>query len=349
MHGCSGGAKNKRRMLFCCSFLAMLLWVGACGSSGPGVDQDSGISESDAGSEPDTSPDTGGLEGGAPQDGGNEDGGGPCSGSATIGPAGGQLSACGAALEIPSGVLSKTTTFAVERVAATGELPYLYKPAGPAFRFTPSTGFAKHVGITLPHSSSAQRRYPARLGSDGRWQLMEGSSVSSSTLCFPAMGLGTFTVLYDTVTWPPGPDGLGKGTVDVTFDGKSYSFDLDAKGSYGFHWPTPTDQLTVQIIAWQGSDRLRLDLNVDLSTNKSSLVQASLFLAGTLWSYTIAVHTGGTVTISSSQGKHLKGTVTAPLVDSNNAAKAMTASFDVTPEPYRFPMEAAAVPGLCGP
>ncbi len=101
------------------------------------------------------------------------------SSSAEVGPAGGTVSASGAALVIPAGALSDTVRLEVG-VADSGypSFPSGMTAAGPVFAFTPhGQTFSAPVTVRVPHSTGATSPVLMTAEPSGAWQPVSGAAL----------------------------------------------------------------------------------------------------------------------------------------------------------------------------
>ncbi|MCC6751107.1 MAG: hypothetical protein IT371_25865 [Deltaproteobacteria bacterium] len=281
-----------------------------------------------------------------------------CDGQFSVGAAGGTFTVCGARVVVPKGAVTAATVIRVARRVPQGAAPFEFAFAGDAFHFTPaSLALAAELEVTLPHSHKAPRMSPARRdpASQG-WHLFEGCEVGAATARFFVRSLGTFAVLYETVTYPAGaPSGLGSGTIGVTFGGKPYSFDLDAASSYGMFELSADGSKAVRIEArlpsGGGFHNLALVFGIEPTGKGGKPLSVSLNLWSngqyTTWSYLLPAHgpAGAAADLTASATNQVKGTLSADLRQGapTSTGSPFRATLDIVVEKYRFPLE-----GHCG-
>lgn len=260
----------------------------------------------------------------------------------TVGPEGGTLVHCdGARLEVPPGALAAPTELFIERIASPPGVALPYVLAGPAFQFGPSgAALLAPARFVLPHGGGARMEIAVLV--DGAWQGVEVCASDDTTVSQSFGALGSFVALHDPTPYPPGPDGLGTGSIDFTFDGVrrtlpiAYAIDEDVG---------PGESLALVFRESDGAGSLRqVDLRVGIDTSVTPLQLAYADISdasSVIWDVITILHPGElTVTVTSRMGATLSGNIVATL-HSGDQTRSFTGTFTVTPVEWRYPPERA--------
>ena len=272
----------------------------------------------------------------------------------SIGPGGGELALCGARLAVAAGVLATAADVTIAVVEPPAPLPFERIAAGAAFAFDASVDpLPGLVSIDVPAAPGDGYLYLYRHDGDAWWGL-EACRVDGGIIGQDVGVLGTYVALRDTEVYPPSPDGLGEGTVDVTLDGVDRPFTLDAS-SRGIYQDGPDGGRAVTLYLWYtppGGMLEVLDLTFAVPARGAAEIIAASWIAldGPDYSY-LAGLTGGSATITldpSSAGERYVGAVEVTFVDNDGVEHLLTADLDVTVEEYVFPPELACPGGPKG-
>jgi hypothetical protein len=199
--------------------------------------------------------------GGSDADGGADTGGGGAGGApscdepatAVIGPDGGELSHCGATLIIPEGALADDTEISIAIDDAPPEAPFERDFAAPAFVITPELPeLLLAASLTLDHDAPGSRIYLARYDdAEQTYFGIESCETTDTTIQQFVGAFGTWTVLRDVNDYPDSTQGLGDGTMELSFLATDTTFDLDSPGSYGIYQSSESGDRSVTLIGWR--------------------------------------------------------------------------------------------------
>jgi hypothetical protein len=309
------------------------LGIAGCGGSS-GVDGGLDASADDGGNV-----DAGASDAGP--DGGGADAGCAERVTATIGSAGGTLVHCdGAILEVPPGAVEDGTELFIER-APTGpaiSLPYVL--AGAAFTFGPTdTVLTGRVRVVVPHDGG--ERMEMAIFVDDAWQLLEICESDETTVSQSFGVLGTFVAAHDPNEYPPGPSGLGTGSIEFTF-GATDTIPIDMNGHAIDEDLGPGRSLT---LLYRRSDdvgfeqveaRFGIDEDGAITPLQLSYYDAA---TGEIWSVLDLLNPGDlTIVITEDDGTAIAGTIDATL-HLGEDTRAFTATFSASSVEWRYPPE----------
>lgn len=266
---------------------------------------------------------------------------------ATIGASGGTIVHCdGARLELPAGALSADTELFVERVASPPSITAPYVLAGPAFTFGPSgVVLAAPANVVLPTDGGDRMELAVLV--DGAWQVVEACASDATTISQAFGGLGTFVATRDPNTYPPGPSGIGEGSIDFVLGGAAggpeqtgtldieYAID-EAVGS--------GETLTLVFRRSDAAGLVQFDLRFG-TTDTGMLEAVQLAYAdtsvGEIWDVISFLHPGDlSVELTTHDARTVAGTITATL-HLGDATRSLTATFTATHAEWRYPPERA--------
>lgn len=262
----------------------------------------------------------------------------------TIGPDGGQISLCGATLDIPEGALAADTSFGIEIVESPVDPPVEQEFVPAVFRFTPDDSdlpFAATLTMPVDLSDGHYRQLAFYNEPELYWYTLEACP-GEGTLSTQTVKLGLWSVLRDVVQYPSSNSGLGEATVDLQFMGGPMQFVVDSMGS-----ATYEGQLTsrsVYLSLWRTNDTSfdHLDMRWGEGNGESNLLQVSYYngASGEIWGWLEPVD-GPAVDFSvtvDAEGR-IQGTFEV-LLNLNGASETMTGTLNVLPEKYKYPPEA---------
>lgn len=283
------------------------------------------------------------------------DAGPPCEVGATaageLGPAGGELTLCGARLALAPGAAAGPTAASITWVEPPSALPAERALAGGVFRFdvdpAPAAGL---VSIDVPAADGDGYLY--LYGHDGAdWFQLEACRLDGGIIGQDIAARGTFAAMRNTEVYPDSPSGLGDGTLDAVLDGVPYAFTLDAS-SRGIYEDAPAGDRVVTFYLWltpTGGMLKVLDVRLAVPVTGAPEVIAASWtdLDGPSYSYIGAITPGAaTVTLTGgTAGDRYVGDLAVTFVDAEDAAHELTATFDITVEEYGFPPEASCPGG----
>jgi hypothetical protein len=320
--------------------LFLLLSLGCSSQGSPSAD---GGVRPDGGSFPTTDggtldPDAGPAEdGGAPPlDGGDECSNAEAEIEATIGPAGGTLTLCGATVAIAAGSVERDTTF---RFARATDAPRPVEPVvvdGYVYRLE-SEATSPVVTLTLPHSGDTE-------GIDlfehtgAVWRALGLCDVSATLATQTFVGVGTFALLHDPRALPTSPIGLGTGTAEVTLGDDTTELSTGAMGfAASSALPWGAKLVSFQVYAADGSFlQVELLVGPDDAMEPFSIfhLDADAVLHDWTSAYAGAVPMDLTIT---PVGDALEGRLVGELRDESGGTLRFDATFDVTPGEWKEP------------
>lgn len=263
--------------------------------------------------------------------------------SGAIGPDGGELRLCGARLAVAAGVLADDTEFTITQVEQPEAAPFQRVPAGPAFAFGASVDpLPGLVEIDVPADDAPGYLYLYR-HIEGEWFGIEACRAGDGVAGQNVAALGTFAAMRDTVVYPPAANGLGEGTVDAIFDGTARPFTLDAD-SRGIYEEGPDGGRSLTLYLWytppgRGLEVLDLRLAAPAGGEIAVIAASWIDLDGGSYSFIDGLTAGSASATLTGDGAHYTGTIAVTF----EGAHELTATVDVTLEPYVFP------PGLSCP
>jgi hypothetical protein len=269
--------------------------------------------------------------------------------SAAIGPAGGELTLCGARLRVPAGALAEPITFGI--AASTAPAPAEPRLlAGRAFRFTPDDApVPAYVEIELPHDGGAGRLELFAVAG-GELIGVEACTVDEAIVGQSVQLLGTFVAVRDAYPYAESPRGLGAGTVVTAFGDAERSWDVAATGyAIDQAWGDAV-ALTLILERSEGKafDQLRLDIGSDGAGN-AIVADGRWYSEGVLWQLgdPASGEPIASITVTRDDGERLVATVTGTL-RAGEATQAFRAELDVAPAYWTFPPERVCVGGPKG-
>ncbi|PCC74273.1 ZU5 domain-containing protein [Nannocystis exedens] len=273
--------------------------------------------------------------------------------SEAFGPAGGELTLCGATLRVPAGAVAEDVVFGIEVIEPPAEPPFEQEFASPVFRFTPDDlAFDQPVELILPRPVTDHRISLARhVPEDEAFWIVEACDVTDTTIAQSFYQLGTFVTLRGTYKYPDSTSGLGGGTLELELLGKTASFPIDM-GGFGIYADAEDGSRTVTLKSVREVDgafeSLRVDFAVDGSGDVASLVAVE-WLSTVDGGYTYIVDligSDGFITLTDSTGDHYAGELGATVHGGNPPHdEQLHATFDVTVEKYTFPPELSCFGG----
>jgi hypothetical protein len=312
-----------------------LLVLAACGDSSSSPDAgaaDAALTDAGADAAPDAAPDA-------------------CATpvSSAIGPAGGELTLCGATLRVPAGALAAPITFGI----AASSAPAPAEPrvlAGRAFRFTPDDApLPTAVDIELPHDGAAGRLELFAVAA-GELHGLEACTVDDQIIGQAVPLLGTFVAVRDTHAYADSPRGLGAGTVTTTIGSDTRTWDVAATGyAIDGAWGGPM-ALTLILERSEGKryQRLRLDIASD-GAGGAEVLDGSWYSDLALWQLGDPASTDpiAAIEVTRADGERLDATVTGTL-RAGKDTQPFVAELDVAPTYWQFPPERVCIGGPKG-
>jgi hypothetical protein len=269
--------------------------------------------------------------------------------SAAIGPAGGELTLCGARLRVPPGLLAAPVTFGI--AASTAPAPAEPRLlAGRAFRFTPDDApLPDVVEIELPHDGTAGRLELFAVAA-GELVGVEACTVDERIIGQAVQRLGTFVAVRDAYPYADSPRGLGVGTVSTTIGDDVRTWDVAADGyAIDGAWGGPL-ALTIIVEHAEGEsfDSLRLDVVGDVA-GAAEVVDGRWYSEGVIWQLGDHSQPGpiAVIEVVRADGERLEATITGTL-RAGEASRALAAAIDVAPAYWQFPPERACIGGPKG-
>jgi hypothetical protein len=262
---------------------------------------------------------------------------------------GGSLALCGAEVTMPPGVLDEPRTVSLSIVALPPESPTWLDQAGPAFEVEVEgelpAGEIAPLGVVVPHLETTRYVYLYTHVND-TWGYLEACTREADRIGQEAWSEGVFVPLVEQEDFPTSVTGLGSGSVEVTFDEVTSTFDLDADtiethAIYDGVGENRSVTLSATKEATDSSlERLRIDFGID-ETGGATLIQityGSTADVNGFWSY-LPFHPGAaSVELTRDEDDELVGSVGAELTRGEDVAP-FSATFDVSVEKYRYPPE----------
>ncbi|WAS90447.1 hypothetical protein [Nannocystis punicea] len=275
--------------------------------------------------------------------------------SGTFGPAGGELSLCGATLRVPTDAVAEDVVFGIEVVDPPVDPPFEQEFASPVFRFTPDdVAFAQPVELILPRPVTDARISLGRYApEDDAFWIVEACKVTDTTISQSFFQLGTFAALRGTYDYPDSTSGLGDGSVELEILGTTATFPIDMSG-FGIYADAEDGSRTVTVKTMReiddGLESLRIDFAVDSSGDIASLIAVEwLSTANGGGGYTYIadlIGSDGVITLTDNADNHFAGELGANVHGGNPPHdEPLHATFDFTVEKYTFPPELSCFGG----
>ena len=262
--------------------------------------------------------------------------------SAEIGPAGGELTLCGARLAVAPGVLAEPIELSIAVVMAPPPAPPR-ELAGPAFRFRAAGSVelpAVPVEVAVPHGGR-----PGRIElfavDQGELFGIEACTVDDETIGQLFAQLGDFVATADPYPYADSPGDLGSGTLSAAIGERDAEFALPGDGyliDQAWGEPLALSFVTDILDGPGGPEQLRFDASIDGA--EATLLYAQWYSDGLIWQLGTpdAPGTTGTIEVTSRTGERLTGTISATLFAGEETLE-LSADFDLTPDYWVFPPE----------
>ncbi|MCY1064207.1 hypothetical protein OV090_05525 [Nannocystis sp. RBIL2] len=274
--------------------------------------------------------------------------------SEAFGPAGGELSLCGATLRVPADAVAEDVVFGIEVIEPPTAPPFEQEFASPVFRFTPDdVAFAQPVELILPRPATDHRISLARhVPEEDAFWIVEACDLTDTTIAQSFFQLGTFATLRGTYKYPDNTSGLGDGTIELELLGNTASFPLDMSG-FGIYSDAEDGSRTLTVKSVRevdgGVESLRIDFGVDSTGDIASLVAVEWLstVGGGGYTYIVdLIGSDGVITLTDSADNHYTGELSAIAHGGNPPHdEPLHATFDVTVEKYAFPPELSCFGG----
>jgi hypothetical protein len=273
------------------------------------------------------------------------------SASAAIGPAGGELTLCGARLRVAEGELAAPITFTIERVADAPAPGAPRELAGQTFRFSADAALDGVVEAHLPHGGATGRLELYAVVA-GELVGFEACGYDEQTIWqsfgqldeLPLGSLGTFVAVVDTYPYAESRDDLGSGTLSATLGDRELELDVAAAGYAIDENYSESVNLTVEVSLDEPFEQLRLQLFVPVAGEPEGLY-AQWYSPPDLYGFG-QEGTSIEPEVVLGEGGRVSGTVTGVLKNGNGDSLAFSLELDVLPEYWRYPPEAVcAGPG----
>jgi hypothetical protein len=275
--------------------------------------------------------------------------------SGTFGPAGGELSLCGATLRVPTDAVAEDVVFGIEVIDPPADPPFEQEFASPVFRFTPDdVVFDQPVELILPRPVTDSRIALGRhVPEDDAFWIVEACEITDTTISQSFFQLGTYVTLRGTYDYPDSTSDLGDGSVELELLGTTATFPIDMSG-FGIYADGEDGSRTVTVKSMReidgGLESLRIDFAVDSSGDVASLVAVewiSTANGGGGYTYIVdLIGSDGVITLTDSTDNHYAGELGATVHGGNPPHdEPLHATFDVTVEKYTFPPELSCFGG----
>lgn len=262
---------------------------------------------------------------------------------------GGSLELCGAEVTMPPGVLDEPRMVTLSIVDLPPGAPDSLAQGGPAFAVDvegelPTDGGAP-LSVIVPHIATTRYVYFYVYAAD-TWNFSEACTQESERIGQEAWTEGVFVALIETEDFPATVTGLGSGSVEVSFDGATSTFDLDAD-TIETHaiYDGSEDGRTVTLSATKEAsdsslERLRIDFAIDAegAASLTQITYGSTADVNGFWSYLPFFPQNASVELSRDSDGELAGTVSTELTRGEMTSP-FSASFAVVVEKYRYPPE----------
>ncbi|MDX2011558.1 MAG: hypothetical protein SFW67_15265 [Myxococcaceae bacterium] len=274
------------------------------------------------------------LDGGAPADAGVDCSRPDAEVQGVIGPAGGQLSLCGATVRLEAGSVPRATTFRFAR--APGVAPPVAPIVLDGFMYRLEGQGQPVVTLTLPHGGDTLGielfEFAARTG----WVPLGLCDVDANVASQRFTGTGVFGLLRDPRSLPTSPQGLGSASVSVTVGPRTGTYGSATQG-YAGETALPSGQRVMgfNVSASNGST-LQVELLVEPNGAVSPWSIVHLDELGVLhdWSFISTGVTPFQVTMMPMGARRL-GRLVGQLRHEQGGLAAFDATFDVTPGAWR--------------
>ncbi|MDC0723415.1 hypothetical protein [Nannocystis bainbridge] len=271
-----------------------------------------------------------------------------------LGPAGGELTLCGATLRVPADAVAEEVLFGIEVIDPPADPPFEQEFASPVFRFTPDdVVFAQPVELILPRPVTDSRISLGRhVPEDDAFWIVEACDVTDTTIGQSYYQLATYAALRGTYDYPDSTSDLGEGTIELEILGVPASFPIDAS-SFGIYADAADGSRTVTLKSVRevdgGFESLRIDFAVDSTGDVANLVAVEWLSTVDAGGYTYIadlIGSDGVITLSDATGDHYAGELSAVAHGGNPPHdEPLQATFDVTVEKFTFPPELSCMGG----